>query len=237
MVEQTAAGRSPGRESSVAAATSALHRLQRVTVFSPLGSGRVETVGQRIASAVHLGLLADGEQLPPERDLAAQLSVSPVTLREALTKLRAEGLIETRRGRNGGSFVRASDELPLTNFNRRLVSLSATEWRDLTDEQMAIETTSAYIAAQRASAEDMQRLRDVLEMIPSATTPAERYRADSLFHLEIAVAAQSERLWRVPDSESTRFWSRGGVIQIQLMVHAIGVWVQLQTAAYSAGVR
>ncbi|MDX1874015.1 AAA family ATPase [Mycolicibacterium sp. 120266] len=43
--------------------------------------------------------------------------------------------------------------------------------------------------------------------------------------------------WRVPVSESTRFWSRGGVIQIQLMLQAIGVWVHLQTAAYSAGVR
>ncbi len=42
--------------------------------------------------------------------------------------------------------------------------------------------------------------------------------------------------WQVPVSESTRSWSRG-VIQIQLMVQAIGVWVHLQTAAYSAGVR
>ena len=45
------------------------------------------------------------------------------------------------------------------------------------------------------------------------------------------------RFWRVPDTESTRFWSRVGVIQFQLMLQATGVWVQLQTAAYSAGVR
>lgn len=44
-------------------------------------------------------------------------------------------------------------------------------------------------------------------------------------------------LWRVPVSESTRFLSRVGVIQIQLMLQATGVWVHLQTAAYSAGVR
>lgn len=43
--------------------------------------------------------------------------------------------------------------------------------------------------------------------------------------------------WRVPDSESTQFLSRVGVIQFQLMLQSIGVWVQLQTAAYSAGVR
>jgi hypothetical protein len=45
------------------------------------------------------------------------------------------------------------------------------------------------------------------------------------------------QVWRVPDTESTRFWSRIGVIQFQLMLQATGVWVQLQTAAYSAGVR
>ena len=43
--------------------------------------------------------------------------------------------------------------------------------------------------------------------------------------------------WRVPDTESTRSWSRVGVIQIQLMLQATGVWLHLQTAAYSAGVR
>lgn len=43
--------------------------------------------------------------------------------------------------------------------------------------------------------------------------------------------------WRVPVSESTRIWSRGGVIQIQLMLQAIGVWMHLQTAAYSDGLR
>ena len=43
--------------------------------------------------------------------------------------------------------------------------------------------------------------------------------------------------WRVPDTESTRFWSRVGVIQIQLISQATGVWVHLHWAAYSAGVR
>ena len=43
--------------------------------------------------------------------------------------------------------------------------------------------------------------------------------------------------WRVPVSKSTRIWSRGDVIQIQLMLQAIGVWIHLQTAAYSDGLR
>lgn len=173
------------------------HQLTRRTVFSPLSdSGRVEEVSQRIATAVHLGLLADGEQLPSEAELAAQLSVSTVTLREALVHLRAQGIIETRRGRTGGSFVRTSGEAPQEVLNNRLRRLSVTEWRDLGDEQMAIEAAIAYVAAERATDEDVERLHAVMRLLPQATTPAERYQADSRFHLALAVASQSERLTR-----------------------------------------
>ncbi len=173
------------------------HKLARQTVFSPLSeSGRVEEVGQRIASAVHLGVLADGEQLPSEAELAAQLSVSTVTLREALVNLRAQGLIETRRGRTGGSFIRAAHETPTALLHSRLQRLSATEWRDLGDEQMAIEAAIAYVAAERATDEDVELVRTAMELLPAADTAAERYRADSRFHLALAAASQSERLTR-----------------------------------------
>ena len=58
-----------------------------------------------------VGLLAAGEQLPGETELAGQLGVSTVTLREALMALRQQGLVTTRRGRGGGSFV-ALPEVP-----------------------------------------------------------------------------------------------------------------------------
>ncbi|OBF28069.1 hypothetical protein A5727_02635 [Mycobacterium sp. ACS4331] len=171
--------------------------MTRRTVFSPLSdSGRVEEVSQRIASAVHLGLLSDGEQLPSETELAAQLSVSTVTLREALMNLRNQGLIETRRGRNGGSFIRADRGTPTEVLHERLRGLSSTEWRDLGDEQMAIEAAIAFVAAERATEEDVERLHAVMELLPAATTPAARYQADSRFHLALAVASQSERLTR-----------------------------------------
>lgn len=173
------------------------HQLTRRTVFSPLSeSGRVDEVAQRITAAVHLGLLVDGEQLPSETELAAQLSVSTVTLREALVNLRAQGLIETRRGRNGGSFIRVGTGTPKEVLYGRLRSLSATEWRDLGDEQMAVESAIAFVAAERATDEDVERLHTVMELLPAAATPAARYQADSRFHLALAVASQSERLTR-----------------------------------------
>ena len=78
----------------------------RAVIFSPLeGAGRAELVEQRLTDAIVAGVLRDGERLPSESDLAKFLGVAPVTAREALVALRHKGLVRTRRGRDGGSFV------------------------------------------------------------------------------------------------------------------------------------
>src|SRR5687768_10641430 len=79
----------------------------RNAVFAPVadGSARREVVARRLGGAIALGLIGDGEQLPSELELATSLNVSTVTLRDALADLRARGLVVTRRGRGGGSFV------------------------------------------------------------------------------------------------------------------------------------
>src|SRR5918997_5369855 len=63
-----------------------------------------ETV-ERLGTAIRLGLLAPGAQLPPERDLAEQLGISRSTLRQALTALIQSGHLLAVRGRGGGWFV------------------------------------------------------------------------------------------------------------------------------------
>src|SRR6187200_221740 len=57
-------------------------------------------VARRLRTAIGLGILADGEKLPKEVDLARQLGVTAFALREALGTLRSEGLIVTRVGKN-----------------------------------------------------------------------------------------------------------------------------------------
>lgn len=166
-------------------------------VFAPLGrGGRADEVAQRIAESISLGLLHDGEQLPSETELAAKLGVSTVTLREALAGLRQQGLIETRRGRKGGSFVRFSSATDGRMLESRLVSLSVSELRDAGDELAAISAGAAGLAAVRASSDSIRRLFGLAERLSQATTPALRARADSRFHIEVAVAAASERLSR-----------------------------------------
>src|SRR4028118_286256 len=102
----------PGHPESQEASVQLLSGDARRAVFAPLDDGalRSEAVVRRVGSAIGLGLLGDGEQLPTEADLATMLNVSTVTLREALAELRGLGLVETRRGRGGGSFVRPRDD-------------------------------------------------------------------------------------------------------------------------------
>ncbi|WP_449340624.1 GntR family transcriptional regulator, partial [Streptomyces canarius] len=97
-------GRDPdGRDPQPAAAAAlpfnapALDGIRRLTAL--------DTVRARIGLAVDLGLLAPGERLPPTDRIAAALGVGEITVRRALSTLCQDGILERRRGRNGGTRV------------------------------------------------------------------------------------------------------------------------------------
>jgi len=166
-------------------------------VFAPLeSSSRSELVARRLTDAIALGLLPDAEQLPGEADLAQQFGVSTVTIREALSVLRQEGLIETRRGRGGGSFVRLPLDGPTALARRRLSHVSLVELRDLGDVYAAIAGASAALAARRADSGDVAQLRRAAAQLADAGAADARRRADGQFHIQVTVAAQSPRLYQ-----------------------------------------
>ncbi len=167
-------------------------------VLSPLaGSGlRTDAVVARISAAIGLGVIPDGAQLPSEIDLATQLGVSTMTLREALAILRAQGLVVTKRGRGGGSFVRASAEDVHTRALALLQEFTVEGLRDLGDEQFAVAGATAVLAARRAVAADIARLRKLADRLAVSEDAIAGRRADSRFQIEVAVCAQSSRLTR-----------------------------------------
>lgn len=151
--------------------------------------GRAELVARRLGSAIRLGLLLDGERLPTEIQLASQLGVSTVTLREALSTLREQDLVVTRRGRGGGTFVRAPADL-----GELLHRFGVQDLRDLGDQRRAVAGTAAYLAAERALPEEIRRLEEQLERLDAVGTASERRRAYTELGIAIAAAAQSPRL-------------------------------------------
>lgn len=167
----------------------------RRSLLAPLeAGGRAVEVERRIEEAIELGALADGEQLPSESELAASLGVAPMTLREALVGLRRSGLVETRRGRGGGTFVRGSAEVQRTRLLARLAARSVDQLRDLGDEHAALAAAAAELAAERASDEDLARLNAHTVALARADGERAARAADSRFHIELAAAARSLRL-------------------------------------------
>ena len=166
-------------------------------VFAPLEIGkRADAVVRRLAEGIRLGLLVADEHLPSESDLAESFGVSPVTIREALTTLREQGLVVTRRGRGGGSFVRDVRGEASELLRDRLREVSPSDLRDLADHYVAISGTSALLAAYRAGEQEVALITASVSELERASDAAGRRRAESRFQVELAAAAQSPRLTR-----------------------------------------
>ena len=160
--------------------------------FAPLETlERGEEIGRRLRHAIELGVLEDGVQLPSENDLAARMRVSTLTLRAALAELRHLGLLETRRGKGGGSFVRANiGDIARAQLDA-LAAYSLEELRDIREYRAFLAGSAATAAAARSQQVPIARLVSMAAKIETARTPAEMTRADSRFHIELAATSGS----------------------------------------------
>lgn len=170
--------------------------LALAAVFAPLeGAGRAELVTQRLSDAIVLGVLTDGERLPSETAMAKQLGVATVTAREALESLREAGLVRTTRGRGGGSFVTYGGRREDSVLDDRLRNTSRVDLRDSGVHYAAIAGMAAELAADRATDDDLDNLRFLVESIDTSRDDASR-RGQASFGLEVAALSQSARLVR-----------------------------------------
>jgi GntR family transcriptional repressor for pyruvate dehydrogenase complex len=149
-----------------------------------------EQTVERLATAIKLGFLPPGGQLPPERELARQLEISRTTLRQALTALTQSGLVTTSRGRRGGTFV--ADPLPLPARPRRV--FAEDELSAFLDYRLAIEMGAAARAAERAVPADIETLVGLTDEMDGFDEFEEYRQADLRFHMGLAEAAHSPRL-------------------------------------------
>lgn len=171
--------------------TMTVHKGVTAALFRPVRTRNAfeETV-ERLLQAIRLGVAAPGERLPAERDLAARLGVSRVTLREAIRALADAGYVESRRGRYGGTFV--AESLPATA--PRVPPDGDIE--DALTLRHVLESGAAEAAAARTlTPADRQTLTAALLDVSGVDTDAAEYRRrDSRLHLAIAEAAGSASL-------------------------------------------
>jgi DNA-binding FadR family transcriptional regulator len=161
------------------------------TVFAPVRSQTAfeETV-ERLGTAIKLGLLAPGAQLPAERELCARLGIARSTLRQALTALSQSGHVYATRGRGGGTFV-SDPQPPADPPSPEMLA----RWRETCDQRLAVELGVAVLAAERADAGDIAALDDVYAALEGALEDFAAYRqADIRLHVGLAEATRSPRL-------------------------------------------
>jgi len=177
------------------------------TVLGPVRSQNTfeETV-ERLLAVIKLGVVGRGDRFPPERELAALLGVSRITLREAIGDLRSAGYVESRRGRFGGTFVTYTPPAPSRVELRRIAVEDADKINDALTFRMAVETGAAQILAQWGQRGERGRdghgrsgeqIRDVLLTRLGAVNqacPEDYRRMDTLFHLAIAELTGSSLL-------------------------------------------
>lgn len=170
------------------------HRLHGA-LFQPIGDeGRAELVERRLVDAIHRGHLRAGERLPSESELARSFGVAPVTVREALLTVRGRGLIVTRRGRNGGSFV-VDDADPLAFARAELARTSRITLRDMGAHYAAITAAAVRLAARRADPSEIGRVLQRLERLEDLDQDQQRRVLDDV-QVELVSLSQSARLTR-----------------------------------------
>jgi DNA-binding FadR family transcriptional regulator len=169
--------------------------LSGVPMWRPVRGGNAfEITVARLAQAIKLGLVAVGERLPPERELAERLQVSRVTLREAIGALREAGYLESRRGRSGGTFVVRATGEPGDGPAADAAALAremGDALHDALDFRRVLEPGAAELAATRSlSASDRANLVGCLHASRERSTATRRVN-DSRLHLAVAAASGS----------------------------------------------
>jgi len=160
-------------------------------VFAPVRSQTaLEETVDRLGTAIKLGLLAPGTQLPPERELCALLGIARSTLRQALAALSESGHLRAIRGRGGGTFV-ADPQPPAAPPSAELLE----DWRDVCDERLVVELGVALLAAERATPDALDGLDAVVDALDSTLDDFAAYRrADIHLHVGVAEATGNPRL-------------------------------------------
>jgi DNA-binding FadR family transcriptional regulator len=177
------------------------------SLLRPVRSGNAfeETV-ERLLTAIRLGVVGPGERFPAERDFAAQLGISRITLREAIRALQEAGFVESRRGRHGGTFVTGTPAVPSHGEARRIAREQADGLTDALTFRMAVETGAAAALADLARGRTVgdpaacpgaDEVREVLAARLAGVNqaaPSDYRRLDTLFHLAIAELTGSSLL-------------------------------------------
>lgn len=149
-------------------------------------------IANELKEKIELGKIGDGERLPSENELCKEYGVSRITIRSAIQTLAGIGLITTKKGR-GSTVSLSSRQKPYDSPESffapsRLDKLARV---DIFEFRRIIESESAFLAAERADADDIRTLVEINEKMKSASSNKEMVDCELSFHHMIAKATKN----------------------------------------------
>ena len=158
--------------------------------IKPIKPKRIsDQVFDQIRELIYRGRLKPGEKLMTERELAQAMNVSRTTIRDAIQRLVAMGLIIQKQGQ--GTFVKAMDDT-LVNPLAKVMEAQDASLEDLLEVRLGLECNAAALAAKRADETDITALKQsIIEMETEVESGRLGTEADTAFHMAIAYAAKN----------------------------------------------
>lgn len=173
-------------------------------MFKPVQSDRISNViVDQIKDAVFQKKLKPGNKLPSERQLMEQFRASRVTIREALRTLEQFGILEIRRGIEGGAFIRDPNTKFVNNFLHDMFSMGKIKISNLTEARLSVEPFSVKLAAERMTNDILDKLQANIQEAREClnrNNKADARLLDLEFHRLIAQASQNPVIFFMIDS-------------------------------------
>jgi DNA-binding FadR family transcriptional regulator len=152
------------------------------------GGNLAERLVEALTGEIRGGVLRPGQQLPTESEAASRFGVSRTVVREALSRLQAAGLVETRHGI--GTFVASRREAGLKADAAEIATV--VDLMAMLELRIAIESEAAALAARRRTPGDLRAMRQALDRYAADLDAGrETVEADFGFHAAIATATDN----------------------------------------------
>lgn len=147
-----------------------------------------DRLAQRLIDEILSGELKPGQQLPTGQELSRRFGVSLSVVREAISTLKAEGMIQTRQG--AGAFVTSSTSRPFRLAPRQAAPVTPQKLFEL---RTGVEMQAAMLAAERATDDQVRAIEEAYAaMEADVAAGADSVASDVMFHRRVAEASGNE---------------------------------------------
>ncbi|MNI04490.1 HTH-type transcriptional regulator LutR [compost metagenome] len=162
-----------------------------------------EEIADQIKEQITSGKLLPGDKLPSTRELTERFQVGRSTVREALSALKAMGLVEIHQGE--GSYVRKVNPSDVEMPPLESLIMSRITILELLEARKSLEISNAALAAEKRTEEDLKAFKLILELMKNNLgDETQGEKADIAFHLTLAKATHNSIIVRLLETISTQ---------------------------------